>query len=222
MSVGSVERAGPAARKIFPMWRIRYKMPARKPKSLIVRHETAAEAADRARGEEALQPDRPLPVHPPSALKGMKTAEAVWRRLIRLYGEIDGTIVTRLDLDLLVDYCLLAEQVIELDRMRKAAMAIFEIFEKARDDAVSEDDPAKALILSGKVTTAFDAIVKLDGRVDRKRDLLFKLRQSLYLTPRARAGAAPKGKPPEEPIDPMEALLGEVTEFVNKDSGDGG
>jgi phage terminase small subunit len=204
------------------MWRIRYKMPARKPKSLIVRHETAAEAADRARGEEALQPERPLPVHPPSILRGMKNAETVWRRLIRLYGEIDGTIVTRLDMDLLVNYCILADQVMELDGLRRSAMNIYDLMERMRDKKMQEGDEAAAAIYATKVINAFEGVVKIDARVDQKRKTLFSMQQSMYMTPRARAGAAPKSKPPDEPIDPMEALLGEVTDFVNKGTGDGG
>jgi hypothetical protein len=41
-------------------------------------------------------------------------------------------------------------------------------------------------------------VVKVDGRVDRKRALLLQLRQSLYLTPRSRAGVMPKSKSEEK------------------------
>jgi len=63
-------------------------------------------------------------------------------------------------------------------------------------------------------------VVKLDGRVDRKRSLLLQWRQSLYLTPRARAGAAPAKKEKEEAPDPLEMLLNDVSDFVNG-AGDG-
>jgi phage terminase small subunit len=196
-------------------------MPARKPKALITRHETAAEAADRAQAEEAMQPGGALPMKP-SALKGMKVAGAVWRRMIRMYGEVEGTIVTRLDLDLLTNYCILAEQLAEDDELRKAAFEVYKAAKKAFD-LISFDDPALKFSSATKVTASFDAVVKLDGRADRKRDLMFKLQQSLYLTPRARAGAAPKEKEKEkESIDPMDALLGEVTDFVNKGKGTSG
>lgn len=51
---------------------------------------------------------------------------------------------------------------------------------------------------------------RLDARADRKRALLLQWRQSLYLTPRARAGAVAARKQPEQPVDELERLLNEV------------
>jgi phage terminase small subunit len=194
-------------------------MPARKPSSLIQRHETAAEKAERAARESALQPARRLPVRAPAQLHGHPLAEAAWRRLMRTYGELEAEIVTRLDQDLLVDYCLLAEQVIQIDKMRQAAYQIWLELSKEHERLVQEEKFDDAVLIGVKVVGAFDAIVKLDGRADRKRDLLFKLRQSLYLTPRARAGTAPKGKEEETPPDDLELLLNDVTDFVNREGG---
>ncbi len=190
-------------------------MPAAKPSSLINRHETAAETAERISQESALRPTRDLPVNPPATLRGRKTAEVVWRRLIRMFGDVEGEIVTRLDMDLLVDYCLLAEQVAELDEMRKKAMEIYELLKIAMAEARNEHDVMLARSISKDIINSFESIVKLDGRVDRKRDLMFKLRQSLYLTPRARAGVAPKGKEKEPELDPLEKFLNDVTTDLN-------
>jgi hypothetical protein len=193
-------------------------MPARKPSSLINRHETAEERAEREERDAALRPNRALPQNPPASLRGRKTAEVVWRRLIRMYGELEAEIITRLDMDLLVDYCILAEQVSELDAMRKAAMSQFELLDTLRKKYIDEGKIESAVVTGAKMEATFEDTLKLDGRVDRKRDLMFRLRQSLYLTPRARAGTAPKGKDKEaEVVDPMEALLGEVNTFVNGD-----
>jgi phage terminase small subunit len=191
-------------------------MPAPKPSSLINRHETAEEKSEREERDASLRPNRTLPQNPPSSLRGRRTAEAVWRQLIRMYGELEAEIVTRLDMGLLVDFCLLAEQVSELDDMRKTAVTNYELLSRLQKKYIDEGKEESASFLANKITGSFEAILKIDGRVDRKRDLMFKLRQSLYLTPRARAGTAPKGKPPEEPVDPMDALLGKVNEFVNE------
>ena len=190
-------------------------MPARKPKSLIVRHETAAEKDARIAGEEALRPAKGLPMSPPARLRDHQVASAAWRRVMRMYAELEGEIVTRLDYDLLVDYCLLIEQVAELDRMRKAAYQVWMRLGEEYDKLVEDGQAEEALKLIGKMGDAFDGVVKLDGRVDRKRDLVFKLRQSLYLTPRARAGVAPAKKEKEAPKDALEMLLDDVTSFVN-------
>lgn len=193
-------------------------MPARKPQSLIVRHETAAERKTREESEARLRPNRALPVSAPAAIRDMKVAAEAWRRVMREYRSLEGEIVTRLDLDLLLDYCVLAEQVHELDAMRATSREIYTNLSKLYSQFIKNGQETDALMMSSKVTGAFDAIVKLDSRVDRKRDLMFKMRQHLYLTPRSRAGVAPtqKEKEPTE-IDPMAMLLGEITEFVNGD-----
>ncbi len=175
-------------------------MPARKPKALITRHETAAEQRERESREAAMRPEQGLPMAP-ARLEGHAVAAATWRRLIRLYGEIEGEIITRLDMDLLIDYCMLSEQLAEMDKMRASVVAAWQ---KMMDDKA---DPEA-------VMSAVDTAVKLDGRIDRKRALLFQMRQSLYMTPRARAGVAPaKREEPEEPTD-MDQLLAEANELI--------
>lgn len=179
-----------------------------------MRHETAAELRARSERESAVRPKGALPNAAPARLSGHPTAEAVWRRLMRLYAELEGELVTKLDMDLLVDYCVLIEQTDELDEMRGSARDVWRALMEARQAARDEGDDASALSLGNKVTAAFDAIVKLDGRVDRKRALLLQLRQSLYLTPRARAGVAPDKKEEPAPPDEMESLLAEANEII--------
>lgn len=190
-------------------------MPARKPKALIVRHETAAESQAREESEARLRPSRQLPVNAPAQLKDMKVAAETWRRVMREYRSVEGEIVTRLDLDLLMDYCVLAEQVSELDGMRATSREIYKFLSKQYSQFLKNGQETEAFMMANKVTSSFDAIVKLDGRVDRKRDLMFKMRQHLYLTPRSRAGVAPNQKEREKEEDPLEAFLNEVTDYVN-------
>jgi hypothetical protein len=138
---------------------------------------------------------------------------------MRVYGELEAQIVNRLDLDLLVDYCLLVEQVDELDAMRKAA---YEAWRRLCEQAQAEEGAGTEEILQGQAALIVmqAEVVKLDGRADRKRALLHQMRQSLYLTPRSRAGAAPARREAEPEADPMEQLLGAVTNYVNG-AGDG-
>lgn len=49
------------------------------------------------------------------ALHGHKVAQTIWKRLAAEYAGLEATIVTRLDVDMLVDYCLMMEQMIDLD-----------------------------------------------------------------------------------------------------------
>lgn len=182
-------------------------MPAKKPHSLHNWHAGRDAAAARAAGEELMQSKRPLPEEP-AALASHPAALAVWRRLIREYGAVEGVIVTRLDMDLLLDYCLLLEQLEEIDQLRKVAFdtwaAAAKKYENQKKDQNNSDGQARLAI---KVVDAVEAMAKLDGRADKKRDLILKIRQSLYLTPRARAGVAPQGRAKEPPPDPFEELL---------------
>lgn len=190
-------------------------MPARKPAGLNRRHDTKAEKAERAQAEDALRPLRALPMNPPARLQGHEKATAAWRRLMRIYSELQAEIVTALDEDLLADYCIALEQAREMDAMRKAAAAVYEQLERARVEAVERQELELAVSLGQRVLDALDQVVKLDSRVDRKRSLLLQMRQSLYLTPRARAGVAPAPKEKEEPLDDMEAMLRDVGDYVN-------
>lgn len=194
-------------------------MPARKPASLITRHETKAEKQARIDRESAMKPARHLPVAAPAQLAGHPTAAAIWRRIVRMYLELEGEIMTRLDMDQLVDYCMLAEQVAELDHMRRAAYEAWLEISEHHKKLTKEDRIEEAIDYAVKLVYAFDAVVKLDGRADRKRALLHQMRQSLYLTPRARAGVAPAGKKEEEEPDELEQLLNEVTDSLNGEHG---
>jgi phage terminase small subunit len=191
-------------------------MPARKPKSLIVRHNTAAESQAREESESMMRPLRQLPTNAPAAIREMKTAAETWRRVMREYRSTEGEIVTRFDLDLLVDYCVLAEQVSELDDMRSNTRRIYQLLIEAHSKFIDEGNVVEAVMMVEKIQGSMDQIIKLDGRVDRKRDLMFKMRQHLYLTPRSRAGVAPKQKEPEDKTtDPWSEFFGQVTDYVN-------
>ena len=190
-------------------------MPAKKPAGLIRRHETAEERAERSQRASAVRPARELPKNAPAALKDHKVAAAAWRSAMRTYGELEAEIVTRMDFDHLVDYCMLIEYLSEIAYMRKVAYQAWLEIAHEHERLLEENQPDEAVSMAIKVVGAFDAINKLDTRIERKMALIKQWRESLYLTPRARAGGAPDKKPPEEAPDALTQLLGEVTEFVN-------
>jgi len=181
-------------------------MPAPKPVGLHTRHSTKPEIERRAAQEEALTGGRSLPAMP-RTLKDHKVAQAAWRRLMREFGRVEAVLVTRLDMDQLIDYCMLEEQKSEIDKMRRAAYQSMQVLANELDLLRERGDIEGAAKMASKVIDATNEVVQLDSRADRKRDLLMKLRQSLYLTPKARAGAAPKTKVEEPPEDPFEQLL---------------
>ena len=190
-------------------------MPAKKPTDLIQRHETASERQARVSRDDAMAPKRALPVSAPAQLKGHPVASAVWRRMMRVYGELEAQVVTLLDQDMLIDYCILSEQVTELDDLRRESYATWKKLNDRWPEVESELFGKELLSAVVELRMAFKDVVALDGRVDRKRALLLQLRQSLYLTPRARAGAIPAQKAPEETPDALEDLLNDVSDFVN-------
>ncbi len=173
-----------------------------KPYALNRRHDTLSDKKQRAENEKAMTPSQPLPMDAPSLFTQPITAAGVWRWLMRAYSELDAQIVTRLDQHLLTDYCRLMEQAYQLDQERERIAGDLEAAHQAGKEA-------------GELAAMRDLLLKYDARIDRKKALLLQWRQSLYLTPRARAGAAPTKKEAEEPIDPMEALLNDVSNFMN-------
>ena len=178
-------------------------MPARKPAGLVTRADTKENRKKRADAESALEPKTKLTIVIPAALKGHAAASANWRRMVNLYGELEAKIVSALDLDLLTDYCILEEQLGELDKLRKNAYVDWGKAQAAVNRIKPGVDNLEDWIRAqGRVNDLFGLIIKLDGRSDRKRALLLQLRQSLYLTPRSRAGVAPQEKP-EEQDDPL-------------------
>jgi hypothetical protein len=138
--------------------------------------------------------------------------------MIRMYGELEAQIVSLLDQDMLTDYCLLVEQVQEMDKLRKNAMKSWTKAQAVFDRKIRKSafEPKEMANLQDAINATFDDIIKLDARTDRKRSLLLTLRQSLYLTPRSRAGVAPQEKPPEKPKSKMAAIIDDVTEYVNQ------
>lgn len=192
-------------------------MPARKPQGLKTRHDTAEEKAARIADEQAMTPKRELPAGPPAQLKGHKVAGAAWRRMIKVYNELDAKIVTAMDMDVLLDVCIGVEQLAEMDAMRASAKETW----KALQAMISrvKDDVLEELALYDRIDKAYDKITKLDARCDQKRKLLLSLRQSLYLTPRARAATAPSKKAKEEATDPFEDLLDSANEFIRTGAG---
>lgn len=183
-------------------------MPATKPKTLSRRHNTAAERKAKAAAESAVTPRTRLPAKPPAELTGHKTACAVWKRTVALYAEVDGTIATAFDRDLLVKYCLLEEESLELAALRKEIKQEYAAQLKAARRFHPTSKEIKDYVNMWNVVNAlFQRFQGMDARLDGKRKLLHVLSMSLYLTPRARAGVAPPEKPPAKKKSKMAALL---------------
>jgi hypothetical protein len=190
-------------------------MPAKKPLGLNTRHETLTDTESRLAAESAVTPARRLPGSLDATLSGHPVAAREWRSLMKLYNSLDAEIVSRLDMGMLLDYCILIEQLEELDMLRDSAVTewktlkkIIDDFKKKIDEHPDEKVDLKQFTKAAEaVNWAYNKIITTDGRVDRKRALIFQLRQSLYLTPRSRAGVTPAEKPKEEPASDLDRLL---------------
>ncbi len=163
-----------------------------------------------------MAPRTALTVTPPAELKGHARATAVWRHTMRLYSQTQARIVTGFDQGILVDYCLLVEQLVELDELRRQSLETHAVMLKslrALTAKLKQKDAktilAEQLAITEKLEMIMAQIIKLDGRIDRKRSLIHTLRQSLYLTPRSRAGVAPAERE-QETLDEMAQLLNEI------------
>jgi phage terminase small subunit len=183
-------------------------MPARKPSALTTRHDTKGDRSARTDGEAAMTPKTTLTLKPPTALTGHEHASAVWRRLVGLYFETQGTIITAFDADLLVKYCLAEEELEELYKLRGEIKKLWNTHVKKvlkiKPDPKQLNPYFNALAQANALLQRFQG---MDARLDGKRKMVVAMAQSLYLTPRSRAGVAPEEKPPEKPKSEMGDLL---------------
>lgn len=178
-------------------------MPTVKPSSLSRRHSTKEEIAARTESEAAMTPVTELTVTPPPKLHGHKAASSAWTYYIKLYSETKGTIITAFDSSLLVILCLLEEECEWIEEKRSETEKREQTLGKQIDRMKPKGDEMKTYVNLLKQFNALSARVGgWDARLDGKRKLLHSIAQSLYLTPRSRAGAAPKSKE-DEPEDKM-------------------
>lgn len=178
-------------------------MPAVKPLSLIRRHSTKEELEERESAELSLVPTTQISAKPPALLQKHKVARETWTRLVGLYFETEHTLITAFDQDALVKYCLLEEECVWLESMRtavyKQAVSLQTKLGKMKITATTEAEKIKLYYSLLEQYNALIARVQgLDARLDGKRKLSHSLSQSMYLTPRSRAGVNPTAKPPEE------------------------
>jgi hypothetical protein len=146
----------------------------------------------------------------PTRLRGRDHtyAAGTWCWAIKIYAEVEGTLATAFDQPLLEKYCLLEEQVIELEKLRKTIREDWESSSKAAKKIKPNADTLKDWVAMWNVVNAlFQRFQGIDARLDGKVKLLHSISQSLYLTPRSRAGVAPTEKEQQKDDDPMAQLL---------------
>jgi hypothetical protein len=185
-------------------------MPARKPRALNTRKETKAQRNARIAAESAATPKTSLDKAAPASLKGHTQARKTWKRLIDLYFETEGTIVTAFDEDLLIKYCLAEEELDELFDMRSQIKKLWTAHSKLLTRIKVKPDELKIYFNTlAQANALLQRFQGMDARMDGKRKLVFALSQSLYLTPRSRAGVVPQPKEQEKPKSAMDKVLDE-------------
>ena len=179
-------------------------MPARKPASLLTRHDTKSERKARAGAESAMTPLTALPLKPPPILKGHKLATETWKRVVKLYDETEGKIATSFDQDVLVEYCMVKQEISWLFELRGD---VENEYKNVKRSASRIKDPGEKVKLLEVSAALLARLQGFDARLDGKRKLLHSLAQSLYLTARSRAGVEPPTKEPDTPKSEMDDLL---------------
>lgn len=180
-------------------------MPAKKHKALSSRHDAAADRETRIAAESALAPE--LSGRVPPELFNRPTAQKVWKRVISMWSNVEGgdQIITGFDQDLLTIYCLaLDEAYVELPRLKTEAWDAYRLL---KNKLKTVDDEKALLEITRQMVAMLKEIKGIDSRLDVKRSHLHKYLQSLYMTPRSRAGVAPPEKAPEEPESELERIM---------------
>jgi len=161
-----------------------------KPTGLKTAQYTKAKKERMTQNENAMLPDTDLPMNAPSFFENkIIKAETVYKRLMRLYNQLDAIIITALDRDLIVNYCKLIEEDSELILLRRQLLDMY------------QDNPN---------SVSLSDILAIDARHDRKVSLINTFAHSLYLTPRARAGVVPDKKIIKKENDPFEDFLNDL------------
>lgn len=128
--------------------------------------------------------------------------------MIKLYGEVDGSIATAFDQDLLAKYCLLEDECDTLQNIRDETLTEHSSIKKtlSKFGKPKTEDIKEYIALLEQKNALLARYQGLDARLDGKRKLLHALAQSLYLTPRSRAGVSPttKEKPKHDPMNEFE------------------
>jgi phage terminase small subunit len=168
-----------------------------KPQGIKSGHFTKSDKEFTAEIEKSLLPNTGLPKDAPSLFKFEAVkAETVYKRLMKHYSQLDAVIVTVLDRDLLVNYCNAVAELSELMILRKLSMGKF---------------------YSSPSSLSINDILALDSRIDRKKSIILTMAQSLYLTPRARAGVAPEKKKQKD-FDPFDEFLNDIETTLNTEN----
>jgi len=157
-----------------------------------------------------------LTLKAPNALAKKKIAIETWHEIISLQNETqaakDGTpIITSFDKRILIKYCLAEDEcdwlLTKIKDTEEEAASISKTLKRLKPTK-SDDGGWKLYLNLLKQYNALNSrVVGLDARLDGKRKMLHSLAQSLYLTPRSRAGVAPAEKEQEDTGDPMAAVL---------------
>ncbi len=189
-------------------------MPATKPAALQNSHRTKDQKQKKDDTENGLKLSTLLSCDPPDSLRDLPVASATWSRVIALQNETqtaqDGSpIITAFDERLLIDYCRMIEEADELGELRRELRIALTVLTKEAQKLKIKDNSYEYFMeiwqQVNKLTGNFRAI---DARIDTKRAHIKKAAESLYLTPRSRAGVAPVEKQPDKPKSEMDALLG--------------
>jgi len=171
-------------------------MPDGRPKLVCMAtgHRTKAEKEVREKAEKALHTG--LTFKESDAVKKNETAHAVFLRLKRLYRDIP--FVEALDEQAINRYCIETAEVGALEQL----------IEKMQTDVDECEDHADRMQLNKTVSGALSTL-------QRKREMLMKLEDRLFLNPVARLRSIPKQPVKEEKRSGME-------EFLRQRNGGGG
>ena len=170
-------------------------MPARKPDALLVSKVSKENKKKRKESEKLMKPSFPINQSVPAILRGKKIAEETWIKTISLYDSAKGELVTAFDENILTTFCLLEEQIRWLDIQAENIKKSIDVVEKIilkKPAPKSEKSVIKEYYnLVKQYNYLISRLQGIDARCDGKRKLLHQISQSLYLTPRSRAGVSP-------------------------------
>ena len=191
-------------------------MPAAIEADFSKKHLTNKEKNDKKEAKASVTPSIKLKI--PSCIRNNINLYKIWKQTVKLY---DGTeLLNALDTNLLARYCeetLARNQLLDLRNQKQNITALLDrsvdkLREIVEDNSIRNDigeenfSSILRIITIGMEKFGVDTMLKIETRIEAKTKLLNQMELSLYMNPRARAGAVPQ-KPDKEAKDDPNAEM---------------
>lgn len=182
----------------------------------------AARAQRKQAAESAFHSRVRLPKSPPAQLDGLPAAQAAWRALLKVHSDLPADLLSGLDRDFLIGYCLAVQMrtnALELERivteryragqaelsdLRELVSAVIDRCQAGKEE-LSELLKLENLVTDRRqaAQAEYSELIKARAELRQTVRLVSDLEKQIYATPKSRAGVVPlaREESPQEVVE---------------------